>query len=661
MSTGPYIRIFSLLLVWFVVNTTEAQQDSIMEAFREQEVTSWSELLSRAQEHITDSTIDVTFYHLDLHIAVDSNFISGSNRVTLMPVTDGIDHFFLDLQGALTVDSISFPCIDFSHDGNQLKINLDKPYDPGTPLQLTIYYHGEPALANSIKGLVYEDHNGNEPVIATLSTPYLAHYWYPCKDGPADKVDSVYVDITIPDTAINGMDLIAVSNGVLNTTDLLDGKKTFRWRHTYPIVSYYVMAAVSNYATISDEYVSDAREVLPLDYYVFNESYQQSLEGVAGIPDAIALFSERFGEYPFMREKFGMTQLGFYGAIENQTNVIQNVIHEAWFLVSVHELAHMWFGDMITCESWHHGWLNEGFASYCEALWVEHDQGTGAYRNYMDQFKYFGGGTLYLQNTDDPFSIFLPIIYRKGAWLLHMLRGVVGDELFFQTLKNYALHDDVRYDNASTQDFQYVAEDVSGLDLEYFFDQWVYDSYYPVYRYNYSQEGHTLYFALYQSQGENGWREFFEMPVQVRVWFEDESDTTFTVRNDRTLQFFRFTVSKTVAWVETDPEEWILRQSFYEPELPVIGISERMTRDYRLYPNPVSTALHVAYERKSHDRMTFELYDLSGKKRFSTLLRDAYTTVDMSLFEPGFYFYRIFSEGHPLPVTGKVLKIGNKE
>ncbi len=637
----------------------EAQQDSIMEAFREREMTSWSELFSRSKMHTTDSTVDVTFYHLDLHIAVDSSFISGSNWVTLKPTVNGVDHFFLDLQGALTVDSISFPCVDFSHEGNQLKIFLDKPYDPGTALEITIFYHGKPALAGGIKGLVYEDHNGNEPVIATLSTPYLAHYWYPCKDGPADKVDSVNVDITIKDTLINGLELTAVSNGLLHSVEEHDGLRTFHWRHGFPIVSYYVMVAISNYEKITDEFRIDAGFPMPLEYYVFSESYEQSIEGVALIPDALALFTELFGEYPFFREKYGMTQLGFYGAIENQTNVIQNVLYEQWFLVSVHELAHMWFGDMITCSDWHHGWLNEGFASYCEALWVEHDQGTGAYRNYMDQFKYFGGGTLYLQNTDDPFSIFLPIIYRKGAWLLHMLRGVLGDELFFQTLKNYALNNDFRYASAGTQDFRSVAEEVSGLDLEYFFDQWVYDSYYPVYRYNYNQEGNTLYFALYQSQGENDWRESFEMPVQVRIWFEDDSDTTITIHNDKTLQFYRFTVSKTVAWVEPDPDEWILRQTIFEPELPVIGIDERTAGDYRLYPNPVSTRLNIAYDGKNHDPKTFELYDLSGKKLLSLRLRDENTTVDISPFEPGFYFYMIFSEGHSIPATGKVLKINN--
>ena len=241
-----------------------------------------------------------------------------------------------------------------------------------------------------------------------------------------------------------------------------------------------------------------------------------------------------------------------------------------------------------------------------------------------------------------------------------MLRGVMGDDLFFHTLKSYALDNDFRYARASTQDFQSVAEDVSGLDLDHFFDQWVYDSYFPVYRYNYNQEGNTLYFALYQSQGENGWREYFEMPVQVRLWFEDDSDTTLTVHNDRTLQFYRFTVNKTVAWAEPDPDEWILRQTFFEPELPVIGIREQTTKDYKLYPNPVSTFLHIAYEGKSHDRTTFELYDLSGKKLLSARLGGEKTTADMSSFEPGFYFYTIFSEGQTILATGKILKIDNE-
>ena len=646
---------FLTLLSLMVHLTLFSQEDHVMETFRELEMASFAEAFSRSLDHETDSTIDVTFYHLDLTVAVDSVFLSGSNTVFLEPVIDGTDHFFLDLHHSLTVDSITFPCTAFSQSGDRLAITLDKAYAAGEPVQFTIHYGGKPVKAGGIKGLVYEDHNNGEPVIATLSTPYLAHYWYPCKDGPDDKVDSVHIDITIKDTLINGIELTAVSNGVLKSVESTEGHKTFRWRHSFPIVSYYVMVAISNYARITDQFETDSGFPMPLEYYVFNESYDQSMEGVAGIPEVIGKFSELFGEYPFFREKFGMTQLGFYGAIENQTNVIQNVLHEAWFLVSVHELAHMWFGDMITCSDWHHGWLNEGFASYCEALWVENEEGNGGYHNYLGNLKYTGGGTLYLENTDDPFNIFVPIIYQKGAWLLHMLRGVLGDDLFFSALRSYALTNDYRYAHARTSDFQYVVESVSGLDLDSFFDQWVYDSYYPIYRYNFGQEGDTAYFVLQQSQQENGWRDIFEMPVRLKFWFDDNTDTTFTVNNDQVLQFYRFAVGKKIAWAEPDPDEWILRQTFYEEELPVTGLAESVAEMYRVYPNPAKDFLIFESKGTGASISCFELFDATGKKILKVPVSGVKTTIDVRNMDGGVYFYRICSWENLIPVTGKVL------
>ncbi len=138
-------------------------------------------------------------------------------------------------------------------------------------------------------------------------------------------------------------------------------------------------------------------ESFPLDYYVFENDLNTAQQGVAQLPEAIQVFSDLFGTYPFDNEKYGMTQLGFYGAIENQTNTIQNTLSLSWFDVTVHELGHMWFGDMITLADWHHCWLNEGFATYSEALWDEHLYGFTGYKNNIANNEFWNGGTLYLR------------------------------------------------------------------------------------------------------------------------------------------------------------------------------------------------------------------------------------------------------------------------
>jgi len=153
----------------------------------------------------------------------------------------------------------------------------------------------------------------------------------------------------------------------------------------------------------------------------------------------------------------------------------------------VHELAHMWFGDMITCKDWHHGWVNEGFATYSEALWAEYVGGFSAYQNNIATNEYFDGGTLYLQDVSDPFQIFIRIIYYKGAYVLHMLRGVLGDAVFFEILRQYSTDPQLMYSEATTEDFKAVCESVSNMDLTFFFDQWIYDEFYPIYEYDYVQ------------------------------------------------------------------------------------------------------------------------------------------------------------------------------
>ena len=627
-----------------------------MAVFREHEMSSWKDLISRSQQHINDTTIDVKFYHLDIEIALDSVYISGNVKIIFEPLIDNLSELFLDLHQSLTVDSISSPYSSFSQSGDKIWIDLESEYDIGEQIELVIHYHGKPSNPGGFKGLVYKDHNDGEPVIATLSTPYLAHSWYPCKDGPEDKVDSVYLDITIEDTIINGLEVIAVSNGLLEGIDNNDNKKTFKWRHRYPIVTYYVMVAISNYTLIEDEFNDDEGLSFPLGYFVFQENYQQSVDGIEDIPEAISLFNDLFGNYPFHNEKFGMTELGFYGAIENQTNVIQNTLRPSWFIISVHELAHMWFGDMITCETWHHGWLNEGFATYSEALWFENQNGLAAYHEYMNQMQYFDNGTVYLQDTDNPFNIFIPIIYNKGAWVLHMLRGAVGDSLFFKSLRNYSLNTNFRFGHANTGDLKDVFETTCEIDFTTYFDQWIFDEYYPLYNYNFKQESDELKVTIYQSQKDTGWREIFEMPVDIYVHFEDDSDTIIKVYNDQVLQHYSFNFEKSVDWVELDPDRWILRKTNFSDELPV-NINVRVSEDlHSVYPNPANNEITIEINDINYLPAHFKLYDLSGKIIITGNLRSNKTIVDLASVKEGIYIYRIINSEQGKPITGMVIK-----
>jgi len=652
MSKKRNSNLFVVLLLitntsW--INLSAAQNPTILSDHYKIEQQNWIEYIQRYESFNIDSSFDVLFYHLDVEIGISSPYISGNVLCRFGITKNSVQSITLNLHHSFSIDSILGNSTSFSFSNDSINITLDKVYNADESAEIKIFYRGIPPIAEGPyynKGLIYGEHGNDEPVIVNLSTPYLAYYWWPCKDGPGDKPDSVYIDITIPDTTINSIPLTATSNGLLQDVVSYRGKNTFRWRHRYPITPYYVMVAISNYIEVQNIYEGDFGESYPLNYWVFQETFYDAQQGsIKLIPDVLDFFSSKFGAYPFRNEKYGMTEIGpIYSAIENQTNIIMNNISIDWFGTAVHETAHLWFGCMITCKDWHHGWLNEGFATYCEALWQEHTNGIEEYKSKMDFFEYFEDGTLYLQNISDPFGIFIAIIYHKGAWTLHMLRGVLGDSIFFEGLYQYANHTDFMYAEATTEDFKAICESVSGMNLTFFFDQWLYDEYFPVYEYSYYQNSTTFETSVQinQTQSSLGRREVFEMPIQLKFNFEGEGDTLITVWNDQEMQTFDLSLTKPISNLEFDPDNWILKQ------VNTGGVSTGSDNFVLLqnYPNPFNLSTTVKYSTRQSDFVSLKIYNMLGQE-IQTLVNKfqnagEYTvSFDAKNLSSGIYFYKL--------------------
>lgn len=513
----------------------------------------------------TDTNIDVTFYHIDIELDIAGSAIAGKVKVNFNSLTEGLASIRLNLKNFFTVTAIDGASA-WTHESDIITIVLDQPLALGSSSAVEVEYNGQPELISSggvNKGLRFQTRADGAPAIVNLSTPYFSHYWYPCKDGPSDKADSVYVNITVPEI-YNGFALTAVSNGKLEGTTTESGMKTFKWRHRYPIAPYYVLAAVSNYSVISKIYSNNGTE-FPLNYYAFPQDVAAANNLVSHIPDMLDFFIDLYGEYPFADEGYGLTQIDVLWAIESQTNNVIGTWSEAWLGFIAHELSHAWFGNSITNKTWQHVWLQEGLATYSEALYKEAKQGKEVFRTFINGFneRFNTSQRLFLEDDAQHNLVFSQYVFDKGAWVVHMLRNYMGDELFFQCLKSYTQSPTLQYGHATTEDFRLHCEQVTNMNLSAFFEQWVYDRSFPDYKYNFYSDVETgkAGLAIQQTQGiVYQERAVFEMYMDVLLKFDDGSERLERVFNNKQLQYFYFDIDKEVTQVVLDPDEWIIRR-----------------------------------------------------------------------------------------------------
>ena len=392
-----------------------------------------------------------------------------------------------------------------------------------------------------------EDH------VWTLSEPYGARDWWPCKDDPSDKADSMDIIISLPD------DQIPVSNGLLiNEVEIGDGKKKYHWKEKYPISTYLVSITTYPYRFWSDNYISPQNDTMPIDFYVYPNHYDMTYNNYLKTKEMITIFSEKFGEYPFINEKYGHVEFNRAGGMEHQT-ISSMGGHSEWLIA--HELAHQWWGNLVTCASFNHIWLNEGFARFGEALWQEEKYGVGAYRDFWSAHAYYGPGTVYVENPTSTSEIFNGnLSYNKAGWVLHMLRGILGDSIFFDVLKSYATNDSLAYNAVTTEKFQNVSEYISGLELDYFFDQWIYGEGYPKYSIDWEiNKNSELIVNIQQVQKT----QYFKMPINLQLLLPD-GITEIRIDNSQAFETYNLGIigSSTFNLI-LDPDEWILKEVQY--------------------------------------------------------------------------------------------------
>ena len=503
---------------------------------------------------------DAIYYGLDLDIDVTNEIIYGGVKMLAKSKVSSLNSVALDLYDNMSVDSVKMGTtnLSYTHSSDLINITLDRTYTSDEEFLFTVYYHGHP-VEGGFQAFDFSYHGSPPvPIISSLSEPYFARTWWPCKDHPSDKADSADINVTIDST------LIVASNGVLReVTDNGDGTKTYRWHESYPITTYLVSVAITNYQIFSHYYHYSPTDSMEVRYFVYPEYYSQAVAAYGITVGAIEFLAQTFGEYPFITEKYGMAHFPWGGAMEHQT--CSSMLYY-WYdtYVIVHELAHQWWGDLITCGDWHNIWINEGFASYCEALYFEHIYGESYYHTYMGYMDYAGGGSIWVEDITNVWEIFSTIVYDKGAWVLHMLRHIVGDSIFFEILRSYYADPRFAYGTAVTEDFLEVCESVSGMDLSWFFQEWIYETYRPNYRVSWMDEnlGGTYRVYLHIDQIQTTPPLIFTMPVDVTI-STSQGDTTIVVFNHQRSQDFQLDLPSQPTSLVLDQDEWILRYLSY--------------------------------------------------------------------------------------------------
>jgi aminopeptidase N len=587
-----------------------------------------------------DPFYDVSYYKLNLNISYSPQLLSGEVMVSAKSLVNNLDSVFLDLSDIFSVDSIKSngPCL-YNHSKNKLVIFPEKPFSLNELFALTIYYHGTP-ITTGLGSFVFDSHNG-QPSIWTLSEPYGASDWWPCKDTPSDKADSSDVWITCPS------DLIGVSNGKLtDVTDNGDGTKTYKWKNRYPIANYLISLAISNYDVYEAYFhYSDTDSMLVVNY-VYPENLDELKPLLNKTLPMLDLFSKLFGEYPFIKEKYGHAQFR-RGGMEHQTITSIGTFTEG---VVAHELAHQWFGDKVTCKNWENIWLNEGFATYAEGLYNEFTQGKEAYNSFIS-FNMNSSkdaiGSIYVRDISSIGEIFNGNrSYSKGGVVLHMLRGVVGDSAFFNILKNYINDPLLAYNAATTEDFQRVAEETSGLELGYFFDQWIYGESYPKYTIDWYLEKVSVKdykINLRIEQSINSYPHYFTMPVNIKIVM-DEGDTTISLFNNAQTQDFSFTIGGLPTSLTFDPDNLILKDVIiFDPPL--------INEDFELeqnYPNPFNAGTEIDFKIPLLQKVLLKVFSSLGEE-VAVLVNEELPAGDYTInFNPtdlpsGVYLYSLIA------------------
>lgn len=573
---------------------------------------------------------DLTYQKLELDVNPAQYFIGGTVTMQFIPNED-LQSIVFDLSHQLQVTEVlqeNQPLI-FSQADNELTIQLATTVISGTQGEVQITYSGIPPTDN--EAFTQSQHAGT-PIIWTLSEPFGARDWWPCKQSLNDKIDSMDIYLKTP------ADMVAVANGMEQSQITHnDGTKTTHFKHNYPIPAYLVAIAVTNYE-IFEQTAGTTPYTFPIINYLYPETYQSAVSQLAVTLPVMDLFEDLFGTYPFHTEKYGHAQFGWGGGMEHTTVSFMGGFSRH---LIAHELAHHWFGNKVTCGSWKDIWINEGFAEYMAGLVVEHLDGEEAFINWkkgkVERVTSQPDGNLYLSDAQavDSNRIFNGrITYDKGSMVVHMLRYVLGDEVFYEAMRNFLDDPDIAYNYGVTEQVKRHLEAASGRDLTNFFNDWIYGEGYPSYQVDAEILSPFQTRIVLSQTTSHSSVPFFKMPVTLQLTgANDQSEIVVLEHTENHQEFI----------VDTHIED--LDEIIVNPFFDIISKDHTVnlqegaalqSEEIVVFPNPATASFQVVVP-EDMIVSSMRLYDVRGK----LIARNISNPYDAGRLSSGMYILRI--------------------
>lgn len=606
------------------------------------------------------SKYDVTFYEISLNMSNQNAFISGSGAIHGKSLVE-TDSILIELHKDYTIDSIYFNGVNrpYRKSENLIRVYADLPANED--FQLIVYYFGDapddsenPLGGSGLKTYIDYDGANTVYVTATVSQPFSSYEWFPVKQILGDKADSCAVNITID------QGLKAGSNGSLDSVTVnTDGTHTYHWFHRHPIAYYLISIAVGDYV----EYNSYAFEGTPDEIFVQNYIYREFSDiefhkaQLDYTPDLIELYSNLFGMYPYADEKYGHSIAPIFGAMENQTMTTMGVYGP---YMTAHELAHQWWGNYVTYDTWANVWVGEGFASYAEILMYEfYYQDVNILEASLtflhNSVKELPGGSVWVEDSTNISAIFnTRLTYNKGSAIVHILRYLINDDdLFFASLRTYL--DTYKNSTATVYDFKNVIEQEASINLDDFFDQWYFGEGYPTYNVTWNYDENDLFLNINQTTSTQV-TTLFTNPIDILVIRNSLPDTIVRVEINSNDEYIVIPNIPNVNMVlSVDPNQWIIKKKGVVQKDVNLTIDDDYSeiKQVNIYPNPAESFLNI--EVPTEDIYVVEVHNLYGQILDKFEFNNS-TTINVEGYESGGYIIRVINSNNKAS-THRFIKI----